>query len=60
MSSYYSRVVCHVPLLMFGIFQPFFLGGGGVRAPSAQLVECLTLDSKVAGSNFTRGAVLCP
>ena len=28
--------------------------------PFAQLVECRTLDRKVAGSNFTRGAVLCP
>ena len=26
----------------------------------AQLVECRTFDCKVSGSNFTRGAVLCP
>ena len=29
-------------------------------APLALLVECRTLDRKVAGSNHTRGAVLCP
>ena len=28
-------------------------------SPLAQLVECRTLDRKVAGSNLTRGAVLC-
>ena len=33
-----------------------FLAG----APLAQLVECRTLDRKVAGSNLARGAVLCP
>ena len=30
------------------------------EAPLAQLVECRTLNRKVAGSNLTRGAVLCP
>ena len=29
-------------------------------APLAQLVECQTLDREVAGSNLTRGVVLCP
>ena len=29
-------------------------------APLAQLVECQTLDRKVAGLNLTRGTVLCP
>ena len=28
-------------------------------APLAQLVECQTLDRKVAGSNLTRGTMLC-
>ena len=50
------------------------MGGGGVGiilnsnsnfikgAPLAQLVECWTLDQdlEVVGSNYTRGAVLCP
>ena len=31
-----------------------------VGAPLAQLVECQTLDHKVAGSNLTRGTVLSP
>ena len=29
-------------------------------APLAQLVECRTLDCKVAGLNLSRGKVLCP
>ena len=28
--------------------------------PLAQLVKCRTFDRKVAGSNLTRSAVLCP
>ena len=35
-------------------FPMFFWG-----APLAQLVECQTLDHKVAGLNLTRGTVLC-
>ena len=33
---------------------------GSYTAEGVQLVECQTLDRKVAGSNLTRGAVLCP
>ena len=31
-----------------------------VGAQLAQLVECRTLDCKGAGSNLTRGMMLCP
>ena len=38
------------------MFRTFTISQG---APIAQLVERQTLDRKVAGSNHTRGAVLC-
>ena len=33
---------------------------GSTITALAQLVDCRTLDHKVAGSNLTRGVVLCP
>ena len=40
---------------MWVLYRPSF---GGV--PLAQLVECRTPDRKIAGSNLTRSAALCP
>ena len=35
-------------------------GADQLRATLTQLVECRTLDHRVAGSNLTLGTMLCP
>ena len=42
------------------IIEGFIFQSSIKTAPLAQLVECRTHDLKVAGSNLTRGAMLCP
>ena len=51
------------PVLISNLFIMFTLSLLHLResgAPLALLVECRSLDRKVAGSNLARGAVLCP